>query len=77
MTDLTIRLPEVPPLGWEMTRLTVDDMWNLFVAPSIHEDGFLTPELRALAALLRSVWQALPDDPEPRRWKPTIERTEA
>lgn len=72
MPDLTIHLPEVPPLGWPITRHTVEDMWRLFVAPNEHETGPPSPEVRALAALLTEVYQALPANPEPRRYRPTI-----
>ena len=74
---LVMPTPEVLPTGWAVTRHAVDDVWSLFVEPSLLAGEFPTPELRALDAILRELWQALPDDPEPRKYKPTIERTEA
>lgn len=73
MPNLTIRVPEVLPLGWLITRYAIEDVWDLFVAPSQGESGLPTPELRALAALLREVWRALPEQSEPRRYLPTLQ----
>jgi hypothetical protein len=70
-SEMVIHVPEVPPLGWKVTRLVIEDVWRLFVAPSEYESGLLTPEVRALATLLREVYRALPENPEPRRYLPT------
>lgn len=72
MPEITIRLPEVPPLGWRITRTVIEDIWALHVEPSQHEAGFPTPEIRALAEILRELWRALPERSEPRRCVPTM-----
>lgn len=73
MAEIRMRVPEVLPLGWLVTRYVIEDVWDLFVAPSQGEPGLPTPELRALAALLREVWGALPEHSEPRRYLPTLQ----
>lgn len=72
---LIMQTPVVQPLCWEVTRTTIDDIWALYVQPSIDAGGFQTPECRALASILREVWAALPDNPEPRRYQPTLDPT--
>lgn len=72
-TDIIIMpTPETLPTGWPVTRHVVDDIRALFVTPSQVAGEFPTPELRALDAILRELWDALPENPEPRRYKPSL-----
>lgn len=59
----TYEMPEplVAPLGHGVTRDTVREVWDAFVTPSQSDDAPpQSVEMRALMAILRAVYVALP-----------------
>lgn len=61
VTDITIPLPLVRPLGLPVTRANVEEVWNAFIKPEQEERGLQSVETRILMAILRSVYEGLPE----------------
>lgn len=58
-----MQAPLVAPFGAPVTRSDVQDVWDVFVKPTQSDDAPpQSVEDRTLAAILRSVYDALPEE---------------
>ena len=58
-----MRRPLVAPFGVPVTRGAVEDVWDVFVKPTQSDDAPpQSVEDRVLMAILRAVYDALPDE---------------
>ena len=57
---ITIPVPVVAPLGWELDKpQMVQDVWDVFVKPEQDAGVPQSIEMRALMAILRAIYQGL------------------
>jgi hypothetical protein len=60
---ITIPVPRVLPLGWEIRdTAVVQDVWDAFVKPAQEAGEMQSGEMRCLMAILRAVYAGLEGD---------------